>query len=123
MKPVTQTIFGSEKGNCLAAAISSITGIEICDIPDFNDDGERWLLVMEKWLEKRNWTVKLRSIAIPSPKGFCIGVGVSPRDPNVDHCAIYKNGELIFDVHPSQDGVKAVSYWIVLRRSKRKGLR
>ena len=50
MKPIEQTIFGFERGNCMQACIASIFEVPLDDIPNFMKDGERnYEYNLKKW--------------------------------------------------------------------------
>lgn len=53
MNKIKQTYSGKNKGNCLAACISSLLEININDIPGLNEtDGDEWYLKISQAIEK-----------------------------------------------------------------------
>ena len=43
MKPVYQTIFGKENGNCLQAVVASVLELPLDEVPHFISFGDEWL--------------------------------------------------------------------------------
>lgn len=109
MKPVTQTKFGGEEGNCLQACLASILEIDIEEIPWFGADAF--------WVDRKNeWLAQFDLAAIDidvssSYKGnwkylgYHLINGPSPRG-DFWHAVVGKNGRMVHDPHPSGDGLK-----------------
>jgi hypothetical protein len=115
MIPQRQTIFVAEHpkgyGNCQQAAMASILDLPLSDVIDTTSDEVRdngfWPPIYE-WLADRG--LKMISVAPKDERlkgNYSIGVGPSPRG-NFYHAVICKNGRMVFDPHPSDDGVRRI---------------
>lgn len=118
MIPVTQTrlhIEGNDgiviqKGNCFQAAVASIIDLPLDGVPNFIEySNDEWFEKFIEFLGSRgfeyNWHYAGDGQEI---KGYSIGSGISPRarkDKKITHAVICFNGEMVFDVHPSREGV------------------
>lgn len=118
MIPVTQTRLhikdrhGNvlQKGNCFQAAVASIMELPLDEVPNFieySDDEwfEKFISFLDSKGYKYNWHYANDEQEI---KGYSIGSGISPRatkDCRITHAVICLDGKMIFDVHPSREGV------------------
>lgn len=118
MTPVTQTRLhikdrdGSviQKGNCFQAAVASIMDLPLEEVPNFieySDDEwfEKFIGFLDSMGYEYAWHYANDGQDI---KGYSIGSGISPRatkDCRITHAVICLDGEMVFDVHPSRDGV------------------
>jgi hypothetical protein len=133
MIPVTQTkvvVKNSNgemvvRGNCWAAAISSLTEIPITDVPNvevlFDVEGVSWYAVMDAWLRGNGFELKDNSkfVVFHNPAElnedsrnalldelrdrYYMVSGMSPR--GISHVCIYKNGIMVHDPHPTREGI------------------
>lgn len=116
MIPQRQTIFVAEHpqgwGNCQSAVMASILELPLSDVIDTTGEAMRaagfWEPIYH-WLAERG----LKMISVPPGddrlKGtYSIGVGPSPRGP-FHHAIVCKNGVMVFDPHPSDDGLLEIS--------------
>lgn len=118
MNFVFQTRFGgvdsspSERGNCDAACVSTITGIPLDEIPPYQEHGENgWFEERQKFLKSRGlFSVIFDARFLSSenshifPNGLCIAVGPAPRgDWNhaVVGCVTDGKLKLIHDPYPN----------------------
>lgn len=125
MTPVRQTIFAPDDGrqmpgNCLQAAMASLLDLPLEDVPHFVGDawasgGElKWWALWYEWCYDRG--LELLPRAKPEPGEYYLGTGPSPRDPaNRQHVAVYLDGHLAHDPHPSDLGVVTVERVYVVR--------
>lgn len=115
MKPQRQTIFVADnpqgRGNCQSAAMAAILDLSLAEVIDTASDEVRnggfWPPIY-RWLADRG--LKMISVQPKDPrlKGqYSIGVGPSPRG-KFYHAVICKNGRMVFDPHPSDDGLKRI---------------
>ena len=117
MKPVDQTIFGFDEGNCFQACVASIFELPLNDVPNFCSLlGEcDWFKSLNKWLEYRGFYClhfELNRLDPWRPPGMFILGGLSPRAPkcvlNLDdycHAVVAVGGVILHDPHPSREGV------------------
>lgn len=109
----TQTVTGND-GNCLAACIASILDCPLADVPDITGANEvGWGAKMAAFCASRGFSFAT-SASDCGPAGLSIGVGPSPRRPNVKHSVVCFDGLPIFDPHPDRTffAGKPIKYFI-----------
>lgn len=102
MKPIDQT----PEGNCLAACIASIFGIELAAVPHFGTDDE-WFNRFTKWMVDY---FHLQPLELQLPTGDPI-IGyyiINGPSANGDfwHSVVGKDGKIVHDPHPSRNALK-----------------
>lgn len=106
---VTQSITigdGSGRlGNCLQAAVASLLNLPLASVPHFIEHDE-WLERLVAFGAAWGYRVRHRSPDCGVPSG--IGIGPSPR--GVSHSLVWVGGEVVWDPHPSRDGLVQLSY-------------
>jgi hypothetical protein len=108
MKPVDQNklnIPGEQKGNCQQAAVASILGLPLDQVPNFNDQPEGFWPSYYRFLRKLG-LVDVQLPANYAPPCFYLAYGPSPR--GVSHAVVYREGYLAHDPHPSRAGILEV---------------
>lgn len=110
VKPQTQTIFGSENGNCFAACLASILELPVDEVPNFCET-EDWVERTNKWLEPRG--LFFLAVGIPEEEavllhlnraGYHVIIGEGPR--NCPHSVVGFAGRMVHDPHPSGAGLE-----------------
>ena len=129
MKPVHQTVFGKNKGNCISACFASLLERDLEEIPCFvRDYGAACFEKIQEWLGKEHGMFLLRIIMPRDAKGeargiectedfrfhavpecLCMATGRSPRG-DWNHIVVGKivngyNFELVHDPHPDGKGI------------------
>lgn len=119
MKPVFQTIFDKNHGNCFSAGLASILEVPLETVPNFmHDFGEDWHKEINRWLDKHFGMMWLRVLMDederlefhPLPEGsFCLATGKSPRG-NWYHTVVGTitggfNFRMLHDPHPDRTGI------------------
>lgn len=118
MTPQRQTVFVAtnpkRRGNCQSAAMASVLDLPLAEVIDTASDECRdagfWQSVGD-WLAGRG--LKIVHLfpseeAVGALKGlYSIGCGPSPRGP-FWHAVVCKNGVMVFDPHPSDDGLLSI---------------
>lgn len=108
MKPVDQTIVVGDDsglpGNCLQAAVASLLDLDLAAVPHF--------ILHADWLERMvafgaAWGYRVLHRPASAPVAFGLAVGPSPR--GVIHAVVCIDGQLVWDPHPSRDGLISVS--------------
>ena len=101
MKPIYQTIFGGEEGNCTQAAIASILEIPLEDVPHFIlYDKDEWWRKYEEWAAKFGLQpVGIRDLGDWIPRGWHLIIGGSPRG-DFEHCVVGYAGRPVHDPYP-----------------------
>lgn len=132
---VKQTKYGYE-GNCWQAAIASLLGLRLEDVPDFvherypveKNENSAWEYEegvrlnpfhwqdTQTWLRERGlYMVEANSFVAPhvSPLGFHLKGGKSPR--GFDHVVVGLGEATIHDPHPDDGGLVSYTeyYWII----------
>lgn len=119
VKPQTQTIFGSENGNCFAACVASILNLPVEEVPNF--------CALENWVERTNDWLAPRgffflSVSIPEEEavllhlkraGYHLIMGEAAR--GCLHSVVGFAGRTIHDPHPSGGGLqRAIEYGFLI---------
>lgn len=112
-----QTVFGPEKGNCLATCLANLLNLDSRAVPNFLNEDEHWWRALVSWLAERNLSI----ICIPKDvygrvsahwaTCYCIACGMGPR--GCRHAVLWKldgvhseeAGHMIHDPHPSHLGL------------------
>lgn len=128
MTPIKQTKFYNKelntRGNCLTACIASLFDMNIEDVPFFIEEPD-YPYNVEHFIENNGY--KLEGTGILSKikeeykdfngiDGYYIAVGMGNR--GVYHCCIYKDGEMVHDPHPSNDGIQSIEYIYLITRNE-----
>lgn len=111
MKPVDQDKFyvpDVSRGNCQQAAVASILGLSLAEVPNFMDAPEEvgFWGAYNAFLKSKGFL----DIELPinrAPDCYYLVYGKSLR--GVSHATIYRAGKLVHDPHPSRDGLVAIS--------------
>ncbi len=103
--PVHQTIFNSQDtvGNCWQAAVASLLGLALDDVPHFMESDDPWGTYLG-FLFDRGFAVI--TTAKPRPGAFGLATGDSQR--GVKHAVVTCGSEMVHDPHPSGDGLLGV---------------
>ncbi len=116
MKPIHQTKFGVEEGNCFQACIASILEIPIEDVPGRQGTTEDEDRAIRDWLrEQYGMGFACTSVARDwdwVPPGYSILVGASPRG-YWHHTVVCLDGEMVHDPHPDGTFVTSRAEWYV----------
>lgn len=122
MKPVDQTIFGPELGNCFAACVASVLELPLEDVPNFCEGGDHgWFDRLRAWLRPRGlWALTCKLGGKPGasdggwyPEGLHIAGGQSPRHACL-HAVVARGNEIVHDPHPSRAGVLSFEDSVVI---------
>ena len=124
MKPVMQTDFTFENGNCGEACVASILEIKLSDIPPLHNpndpkDGHTYCKNMRKFLFKFGLSyVDISMNEGHDPKDFfkdcwVLATGPSPRATEDwhKHGVVWRNGKVIHDPHPDGTGLKEIEMY------------
>ena len=140
-KPVLQTRFGEPEGNCFAACVASISGVELSDIPDLNDapKDRNWLEWFNEGLHERNFGVAVfcKEVSAEAPLNAyiplgCYFIACGPGPRRVNHCVVFKvtaheidadgniqvqRDDMVHDPHPDGDGIVSLtSIYLLIKR-------
>ncbi len=118
MKEVTQSILhstapGAEPGNCFAAVLASILELDMGDVPNICNTPSywEWRGVANEYLSQ--FGLFYLDVAFPDMRndimlracGYHEIAGPSPRFPGVLHSVVGYKGMIVWDPHPSRDGL------------------
>lgn len=114
MIPIKQTVLhdpaNGKIGNCLSAVLASILHIPIEDVPNFQDP-HNWLRDLNKWLRPHGlgyinyedydlWTNHQELTG-----SYHLISGNTNRSVDVSHACVGLDSYIVFDPHPSDDGL------------------
>jgi hypothetical protein len=103
-----QTKFEDE-GNCFAACLSSLFGVQITDVEYIVDGETGWLQRFEAWLNVRGLTFAfVTADAHRLPDTLYIACGFTETRPQY-HAVIYRADTLVHDPHPDGAGLSEVT--------------
>lgn len=120
MRPVDQTTYGPNNGNCFSACLASILEIPLEEIPLFL--GARWNGFLP-WLAGRGLSASLYPSGVYVPPGYSIAGGRSLRFAGRNHACVARDGVVVHDPHFSRDGLPfGVSEYVVLHGPQREPL-
>jgi hypothetical protein len=114
---ITQTKFHKHPtpdshGNCQQAAMASLLGLQLDDVPDFFADGEH-----QFWPSVWRFT-KASGLTYCTLRGvrylpfYHLAYGPSSR--GCEHAVVWYEGKLAWDPHPSREGLLSVSEFALL---------
>lgn len=91
-----------QRGNCMQAAIASLLNLEMHEVPNFIESKDFWE-DLRYFVESKGYVYE--GTCSPDQKfkgigGYVIVIGQSPRNKDISHAVIYKDGKPFFDVHP-----------------------
>lgn len=104
---VTQTLLAGRDdgipGNCVQAAVATYLRLPLGAVPHFLlfDD---WVGALRLWLAGRGLEWFCHNPPVPTERS--IVAGVSPR--GISHVCVAEDCEIVFDPHPSRDGLVSV---------------
>lgn len=102
MKPVDQTTFGVNVGNCMSACVASILHLPIEEVPFFGADSS-WFKRFSEWLAPLGYyPMCIHYNPDHLPAGFYILGGKSPRGDFM-HAVVANGNTIVHDPHPSRD--------------------
>ena len=113
MIEVTQTEVESGKGNCLSACLASLLEMSLKNVPYFVET-DSWYGEVQQWLQEQGLQMVLVSVDGISRVGNIhhIIMGVGPRSGR--HSVIGFNRKIVFDPHPSRDGLVSIDSYAFL---------
>lgn len=115
---VRQTRF-DEDGNCLQAAVATVTGIplaQVINVLDGHAPEAMWFERLQGWGLLYGWLIDAVGPEEP-PVGVHIAVGPSPRREDQLHAIVAKDGKALWDPNPSDHYLLSVNYYITLHCS------
>lgn len=101
------------RGTCLRTCIAMVIGSHESAIPLRYLEVEGWWEALEEDLARMGW--RIHYVPIPylvEPSGWHVMNGPGPR--GFPHSCLGYRGELIWDPHPSRDGLLTVSSYYIL---------
>ncbi len=113
MKPVFQDKFyraeTGEDGNCFQAAVASLLGLELEQVPNFMDDKPRFEERYIRFVAERGFSIICLDFETArNLDAYYLALGRSDRA--VGHVVVYRKGQLAHDPHPANTGLQAVDF-------------
>lgn len=96
------------RGNCFAACLASILEMGIEDVIQIQEYYHQvdWSEVLQEWLNSKGYSFRCATIdEIRSTDKYILVSGTCPRDGNINHIVIYKDGVMVHDPHPENTGI------------------
>lgn len=103
MKPLKQTVWTEDDGNCLAAAICSILEMDIEQFPEMPPVCPEWQKITTDWLNSIGWHVVFVDYPPEMIKGYHLMIGHIGGDENKYHCVVGFDGKVVHDPSPFRD--------------------
>lgn len=120
MKPVFQTTYGKEEGNCFPACIASVLEMDLKDVPHFCKVYKSyWQEELNKWLLQFGLgalTVAFQEMDSPIQKGWCFAAGPCGPD-GVMHSVVMKDMKMVHNPHKGWgelDRIVDYTFFVVL---------
>ena len=115
---VDQTVegIGNPRGNCLQAALATVTGLPLSEVIDLTApeiDQNMWHVALTDW--GRTAGFDIASTKQWPEEEYCIGVGPTVRDNGL-HAIVIRNREPYRDPHSSRAGLTRVRYFLAVRQ-------
>jgi hypothetical protein len=105
MTPVDQTEFyeaGKSTGNCQQAAVASLLGLDLSDVPNFIKHPHGFWQSFWEFMAGRGLVV----IELSGERHFdCYHLAYGPSPRGISHAVVYRYGKLAHDPHPSRAGL------------------
>lgn len=126
-------------GNCFAAVIASMLELPITEVPNvevfFHMSHPHWSFIMDTFLKSKGWELwgddryrcfhtglitdqdemdKAQELCEQLKDSYYLASGLSAR--GVHHICIYQNGQLVWDPHPSREGLKTIDTFQTLEK-------
>jgi hypothetical protein len=122
MKKLTQTRLHNPsltRGNCYSTVIACFMDLEssedVIQIQDIYDTVEDWQSELLMWVNNNGWDLGNLHNHLNDDSYYLV-TGISPRNPNINHVCIYKNGKLWHDPHPDGTGIQTEDYFQYLEK-------
>lgn len=99
---VDQTRFELPDGNCGAACLATIFGVDIDEAPNMNVEG--WEHSVSKWTRQFGyWVLNCTFLVGEYPQGIALAGVPSRRLNGKQHCVIFEDGRLLHDPNPDRE--------------------
>jgi len=110
---ITQTILHSDTttGNCMQAAVASLFGLPLSEVPHFAADGDRAHLGLMNFAQSYGFDLTCEPHA-KSREGLYLACG--PTERGTSHMVVYRDGNLWHDPHPSRAGLTSVDFVYII---------
>lgn len=115
LREVTQSLLvGNEHGfpgDCIRASVASLLDMDPAVVPHFvcADDVRVWGLALTAFAAEHGWSIERRLFDSEHDQlpDFGIAIGTTTR-PAASHAVVVRGGEMVWDPHPSRDGLVEV---------------
>ena len=98
-------------GNCLAAAVASVLGLTLEEVPEFEEMSRgRYFVELISFAATTGRRLVYHPETHP-PRGLSIGTVSSPRFPSEAHAVVCLDGEVVHDPHPTRASLKPEQIW------------
>lgn len=113
MEGVTQTILAGtpgRQGNCLQAAVATLLGLPLDEVPHFVELDESWSEALADFAQWHGYATVWTDGHGPAPT-LGLAFGPTVRDKDIVHAVALVDGR-IWDPHPTRAGLTSVSTYV-----------
>lgn len=115
---------GHPAGDCLRACVATVLGLPLDEVPHFvqyiehpaGTDPMLWWWALVGFCHFHGWDATYPDDVFDPPDGWSLANGPSHRGHQ--HVVVARDGAVVFDPHPSRDGVVMVTGWMSLRKAE-----
>lgn len=109
-------------GDCVRAAVASLLDLDPAKVPHFTcqDDVRVWHYALLGFAAEHGWVVDRRAVKTEGEllPEFGLAIGPSPR--GVSHAVVVRSGKVVWDPHPSREGLVDIQQVIEFTRKEQK---
>lgn len=120
MSEVTQTILlgdpSGRPGNCLQAAVASLLDLPLDAVPHFVESTGDWVEELAAFGRDHGYDVTWHGYD-QEPPTVGLAVGGTNRSSE-KHCVVYRDGGVVWDPHPSHDGLTSIAGYVHFERAQ-----
>lgn len=114
MSEVTQTILlgnpDGRPGNCLQAAVASLLDLDLQAVPHFAESTRDWFEDIATFARDHGYDLTQHGPG-HEPPVFGLAFGFTNRSSE-RHAVVYRDGVMVWDPHPSRDGLTSVRTYV-----------
>lgn len=114
MSEVTQTILlgdpSGRPGNCLQAAVASLLDLPLAAVPHFVESTGDWVEDVTAFARDHGYSITWHGCR-HEPPVVGLAFGFTNRSDE-RHAVVYRDGEMVWDPHPSRDGLTSVMTYV-----------
>lgn len=102
-------------GNCTEAAVASLLGLKLEEVPNFRSDGfeaHKFWRAFKRFFRSRGYFIWMQAPDISIP---VLHLASGPSSRGCSHMVIMRDGSMVHDPHPSRAGILSVNHtWVAI---------